>query len=152
MANFNRVIVAGNLTRDPELRYVEVGEDEVAVCDFGIAVGRIRAEGVDFFQVTAWRELAEVVEEYKKKGDGILVEGRLQYSAWENGEGEKRSRVTIVAENVQFLGIAGAGESQDDDFDDLDDLDPQPAARSRSGRSARGRGHSGGRRRNRKAA
>lgn len=103
MANYNRVIVAGNLTRDPELRFTQSG---IPVCDFGLAVNRVRSknEEVDFFDVAAWRELGETVANYKTKGDPILVEGRLQYSSWENDDGQKRSKVSIVAENVQFLG------------------------------------------------
>ena len=104
MVSFNRVIVAGNLTRDPELRFTQGG---IPVCDFGIAVNRVRSknEEVDFFDVSAWRELGETIANYKKKGDPILVEGRLQYRTWEDREsGQRRSKVDVVADNVQFLG------------------------------------------------
>jgi single-strand DNA-binding protein len=76
MVNFNRVVLGGNLTRDPELRFTQAG---VPVCSFGIAVNRVRSrnEEVDFFDLRAWRELGETVANYKKKGDPILVEGRL---------------------------------------------------------------------------
>ena len=82
MVAFNRVVLAGNLTRDPELRFTQSG---VPVANFGLAVNRVRSknEEVDFFDVTAWRELGETVTNYKKKGDPILVEGRLQYRSWE---------------------------------------------------------------------
>lgn len=109
MVSFNRVIIAGNLTRDPELRFTGSG---IPVCDFGMAVNRVRSknEEVDFFNVSAWRELGETIANYKKKGDPILVEGRLQYRTWEAQDGSKRSAVDIVADNVQFLGRAGDGD------------------------------------------
>ena len=103
MVSFNRVILAGNLTRDPELRFTN---DGVPVCSFGLAVNRVRSrtEEVDFFDISAWRELGETIANYKKKGDPILVEGRLQYRTWEAQDGSKRSKVDVVADNVQFLG------------------------------------------------
>ena len=106
MVSFNRVILAGNLTRDPELRFTN---DGVPVCSFGLAVNRVRSrnEEVDFFDISAWRELGETVANYKKKGDPILVEGRLQYRTWEAQDGSKRSKVDVVADNVQFLGRPG---------------------------------------------
>jgi single-strand DNA-binding protein len=106
MVSFNRVILAGNLTRDPELRFTN---DGVPVCSFGLAVNRVRSksEEVDFFDISAWRELGETIANYKKKGDPILVEGRLQYRTWEAQDGSKRSKVDVVADNVQFLGRPG---------------------------------------------
>ena len=103
MVNFNRVVLAGNLTRDPELRFTHNG---VPVCSFSIAVNRVRSkqrEAVDYFNVSAWRELGETVANYKKKGDPILVEGRLQYRTWDAQDGAKRSTVDVVADRVQFL-------------------------------------------------
>jgi single-strand DNA-binding protein len=78
MVSFNRVVLAGNLTRDPELRFTQEG---VPVASFSIAVNRVRSksEAVDFFNVSCWRELGERVANHKKKGDPILVEGRLKY-------------------------------------------------------------------------
>ncbi|MDQ3833358.1 MAG: single-stranded DNA-binding protein [Actinomycetota bacterium] len=110
MVSFNRVVLAGNLTRDPELRFTNNG---IPVCQFGLAVNRVRSknEEVDFFDITAWRELGETIANYKKKGDPILVEGKLQYRTWEAQDGSKRSKVDVVADNVQFLGRGGdAGE------------------------------------------
>jgi single-strand DNA-binding protein len=106
MVSYNRVILAGNLTRDPELRFTN---DGVPVCSFGLAVNRVfsKNEEVDFFNVSAWRDLGERVANYKKKGDPVLVEGRLQYRTWEAQDGSKRSAVDVVADNVQFLGRAG---------------------------------------------
>jgi single-strand DNA-binding protein len=107
MVSFNRVVLAGNLTRDPELRFTNNG---IPVCQFGIAVNRVRSksEEVDFFDITAWRELGETIANYKKKGDPILVEGKLQYRTWEAQDGSKRSKVDVVADNVQFLGRGDA--------------------------------------------
>lgn len=107
MVSFNRVVLAGNLTRDPELRFTNNG---IPVCQFGIAVNRVRSksEEVDFFDITAWRELGETIANYKKKGEPILVEGKLQFRTWEAQDGSKRSKVDVVADNVQFLGRGGA--------------------------------------------
>ena len=109
MVSYNRVILAGNLTRDPELRFTN---DGVPVCNFGLAVNNVRGnkEHVNFFDVSAWRELGETVANYKKKGDPVLIEGRLQYRTWEAQDGSKRSKVDVVADNVQFLG-SGAGKN-----------------------------------------
>jgi single-strand DNA-binding protein len=106
VVSFNRVVLAGNLTRDPELRFTN---DGIPVCSFGLAVNRVRSrsEEVDFFDISAWRELGETIANYKKKGDPILLEGRLQYRTWEAQDGSKRSKVDVVADNVQFLGARG---------------------------------------------
>ncbi len=130
MVSFNRVVLAGNLTRDPELRFTN---DGIPVCSFGLAVNRVRSrsEEVDFFNISAWRELGETVANYKKKGDPILLEGRLQYRTWEAQDGSKRSAVDVVADNVQFLGRPG----------DSDD-----GASSGGGEQARRGGGRGGRR------
>ena len=110
MVSFNRVVLAGNLTRDPELRFTN---DGIPVCSFGLAVNRVRSrsEEVDFFDISAWRELGETIANYKKKGDPILLEGRLQYRTWEAQDGSKRSKVDVVADNIQFL--SGRGDSED---------------------------------------
>src|ERR687889_1346487 len=109
VVSFNRVVLAGNLTRDPELRFTN---DGIPVCSFGLAVNRVRSrnEEVDFFDISAWRELGETIANYKKKGDPILLEGRLQYRTWEAQDGSKRSKVDVVADNVQFL---GRGDAED---------------------------------------
>jgi single-strand DNA-binding protein len=130
VVNFNRVILAGNMTRDPELRFTN---DGIPVCSFGIAVNRVRSrsEEVDFFNISAWRELGETIANYKKKGDPILVEGRLQYRTWEAQDGSKRSAVDVVADRVEFLGRPG----------DSDD-----GASSGGDQARRGGGGRGGRR------
>ncbi len=108
MASLNRVILIGNLTRDPELRCTPSG---ATVANFGIAVNRRwtnkqgeRVENVDFFNVVCWGKLAELVSQNITKGTPVAIDGRLQYRAWETSEGQKRSTVEVVAENVQFLG------------------------------------------------
>lgn len=119
MVSFNKVVLGGNLTRDPELRFTQSG---IPVANFGLAVNRVRSkqssDEVDFFDVTVWRELAETIANYKQKGDPILIEGRLQFRQWEaaDGSGAKRNKVEVVAENVQFLAggngsSAGTGQS-----------------------------------------
>jgi len=112
MVSFNRVVLAGNLTRDPELRFTKEG---VPVAGFGLAVNRVRSKTgeVDFFDVSAWRDLGETIANYKKKGDPVLLEGRLQYRSWEAKDGSKRSKVDVIADNIQFLGsAAGKGNSE----------------------------------------
>jgi single-strand DNA-binding protein len=130
MVSFNRVVLAGNLTRDPELRFTN---DGIPVCSFGLAVNRVRSrsEEVDFFDISAWRELGETIANYKKKGDPILLEGRLQYRTWEAQDGSRRSKVDVVADNVQFLGRPG---------------EPDDGASSGGGGQARRGGGRGGRR------
>ena len=110
MISFNKVIVAGNLTRDPELRFTQSG---IPVTNFGLAVNRVRSKNdeVDFFDVTAWRDLGETIANYKKKGDPILIEGRLQFQQYNAQDGSKRSKVDIVADTVQFLGRANGNDS-----------------------------------------
>lgn len=132
MASYNRVILMGNLTRDPELRYTPGG---TAVANFGIAINRrfktedeVREE-VDFFDIVVWGKQAENCSEYLSKGRSVLVEGRLQQNRWETSEGQKRSKVEVVANTVQFLGSKSAegakaapGSDGDDDseFDESD--------------------------------
>ena len=113
MASLNRVILIGNLTRDPELRFTPSGSP---VAGFGLAVNRTytnkqgeKVENVDFFNIVVWAKLAELCAEYLKKGRPVALEGRLQSRSWETEEGQKRSVVEVVAENVQFLG-GGQGQ------------------------------------------
>jgi len=108
MANYNKVMLIGNLTRDPELRYLQSG---MAVCDFGLAVNRTwrnpageQKEEVLFVDLTAWGKQAETVSEYLQKGNPIFVEGRLKMDQWTGQDGQKRSKMTVVVERFQFLG------------------------------------------------
>lgn len=105
MNNLNSVLIEGNLTRDPELKYTPKGS---AVCSFVLASNRyFKQDGetqkeVAFFEVTAWSRLAEVCGEYLKKGRGVRVVGRLKQDRWTSPEGQGRSKVSIVAEHVEF--------------------------------------------------
>jgi single-strand DNA-binding protein len=108
MASFNRVILVGNLTRDPELRYIPSG---TAVCDIGLAVNDRRknangewVEETTFVDVTLWARTAEVASEYLSKGSPVLVEGRLKFDTWETNDGQKRSKLRVVGERMQMLG------------------------------------------------
>jgi single-strand DNA-binding protein len=110
--SINQVILMGNLTRDPELRTTPSGQ---SVCSFGIAVNRSwqgqdgqAQEAVDFFDITAWGKLGELVNQYLSKGRKALIQGRLSYRAWEQ-DGQKRSKVEVVANDVTFLDGGGTG-------------------------------------------
>src|SRR3982751_2816016 len=116
MASFNKVILLGNLTRDPEVRYTPKGS---AVCDLGIAVNRVytteggeRREEVTFVDVVLWARLAEIAGEYLRKGRPVFIEGRLQMDSWDDKQtGQKRTRLRVVGESMQLLGgrPGGAG-------------------------------------------
>lgn len=116
MASYNRVIMMGNLTRDPEIKQLASGQ---AVCRFSIASSRQyknRQSGnvtqeVCFIDIDVWGPQADVCKQYLGKGKGVLVEGRLKLDSWQDAEGNKRSKHTIVADRVTFLSAAG---SQDD--------------------------------------
>lgn len=106
MASFNRVILMGNLTRDPEVRYAPSG---TAVADLRMAISRKykTADGqtkdeVCYVSVTAWGRQAETSAEYLSKGSPVMIEGRLKYDEWEK-DGQKNNRLSVVAERVQFL-------------------------------------------------
>ncbi len=116
MASFNKVILVGNLTRDPELRYTPKG---TAIAKVGLAVNRVwtneageKKEEVTFVDVDIFGRTAENVGQYMRKGKPMLVEGRLKLDQWDDKQtGQKRSRLGVVAETVQFLGGAqGGGE------------------------------------------
>ncbi len=117
MTNLNRVILIGRLTKDPELRFTPNG---TSVANFRMAVNRRwtnregeRMDSTDFFNVVVWGRLAELCSEHISKGSPVAVEGRLQTRSWETEEGQRRSTVEIVAENVQFLGRLGPREKED---------------------------------------
>lgn len=117
MASFNKVILIGNLTRDPDLRTTSNG---TAICDLGLAVNRRwkdqagrDQEETTFVDVTVWNRAAENCAQYLQKGAPVLVEGRLHLEQWEdrNGGG-KRSKLSVVAETVQFLAGRSDGQQQ----------------------------------------
>lgn len=109
MASFNKVILLGNLTRDPEVRYTPKGS---AVCDLGLALNRVytlengeKREEVTYVDVTLWSRLAEIAGEYLKKGRPVFIEGRLQLDTWDDKQsGQKRSKLRVIGEGMQLLG------------------------------------------------
>lgn len=143
-ASLNKVFLMGNLTRDPELRYLP---SEQPVTSFSIAVNRTynsqtgeKKEEVSYVRIVVWARLAEICNEYLKKGSPVFVEGRLQSRSWEAQDGTKRSAIEVVAQNVQFLprgqgrgsdGGAPAMDSGDDAI--FDDVDSFPGAGSAKG-------------------
>ncbi len=114
MGDFNKVMVLGRLTRDPEVRYTPSG---TPVCDIGIAVGRRigggdsgteRREETTYVDVTLWRRQAELAGQYLAKGREIFIEGRLEMDSWEDrNTGQKRTKLKVVCENMQFVGGGG---------------------------------------------
>jgi single-strand DNA-binding protein len=134
MASFNKVILLGNLTRDPEVRYTPKG---TAVTDIGLAVNRVyttdnneKREEVTFVDVTLWGRTAEIAGEYLKKGRPCLIEGRLQMDTWDDKQsGQKRSKLKVIGEALQLLGSRpGAGEgSGGEDRQSTRSTTPPPA-------------------------
>ncbi len=115
MASFNKVILVGNLTRDPELRYTPKG---MAIAKIGLAVNRVwksetgeQREETTFVDIDAFGRTAEIVGQYLRKGSPALFEGRLRLDTWDDKQtGQKRSKLNVVAEAVQLLGGRPAGE------------------------------------------
>lgn len=138
MANLNKVMLLGNLTRDPELRHTPKGS---AVADLGIAVNRKVQDGnggwkdeTTFVDVTVWGASAENAQKYLTKGRGVFIEGRLQMDVWDDkATGQKRSKLKVVADNLQFLpdGKGGSRGSNDSAYTGSHD-----ATGSRQGGSA----------------
>jgi single-strand DNA-binding protein len=116
MANVNKVILIGNVTRDPEVKFTSKGS---AVTDVGLAINRNytldsgeKREETTFVDVELWGRLAEIAGEYAKKGRPIYIEGRLRMDSWEDkASGQKRSRMKVVGENLQLLGGRPDGAS-----------------------------------------
>jgi single-strand DNA-binding protein len=115
MASFNKVILVGNLTRDPQVKYTTGG---TAVAELGLAVSRqwfdkqsnTKKEETTFVDVTLWGRTAEIAGEYLAKGRPVLIEGRLQLDTWDDREtGQKRSKLKVVGENMTMLGSRGDG-------------------------------------------
>ncbi|MBR0480052.1 single-stranded DNA-binding protein [Candidatus Saccharibacteria bacterium] len=123
MRGFSKAIIAGNLTRDPELRNTPSG---ASVCGFSVAVNRVykdasgeQKEDVSFIDCSAWGRLGEMISQYAKKGTGVLVSGRLDQRSWEDKTtGQKRSRVEIVVEDFNFTGNSreNGGSSYSNNF------------------------------------
>ncbi len=111
--SYNRIVLVGNLTRDPEIRYVDGGGK--AVTKFALAVNRRTKAGDDtmFIDIVAWDRLGEICNQYLKKGMSALVEGRLAIRKYETKEGEKRTAVEVVASDMQMLDKKSAGANGD---------------------------------------
>jgi len=115
MASFNKVILLGNLTRDPELRYTPQGS---AVCEFALALNSVytnkqtgqKVEEVSYIDLVAWGKTGETIAEYMKKGRQIMVEGRLKQDRWEAQDGKKMSKVRVTVESFTFVGARPGGE------------------------------------------
>ncbi len=132
---FNKIILMGNLTRDPEVRYTPQG---TSVCNFGIAVNRKYKQGdelkeeVTFINIVVFGKQADTCGQYLNKGSSILVEGRLQENRWETDDGQKRSKHEVVAQQVRFLSkkqsmdtsTADSGYDRSTPPDDTSDLEP----------------------------
>ena len=136
MASFNRVVLVGNLTRDPELRYISSG---TAVSDIGLAVNdRVKrndqwVDEATFIDITLWGRTAEVANEYLSKGSPVLIEGRLKLDQWEK-DGQKRSKLKVIGERMQMLGgrdggpRGGRSQAQSNQGGGYDDYEPAPAS------------------------
>ena len=113
MASFNKVILVGNMTADPELKQTTGG---VSVCSFSIAVNRRFAkaeqgqQNVDFINIVTWRQSAEFVSRYFKKGNPILICGQLQTRSWTDNQGQKRYATEVIADDISFGAPASANQ------------------------------------------
>ena len=134
MRGFSKAIITGNLTRDPELRTTPNG---TSVCSFSVAVNRVyrdtsgeQKEDVSFIDCSAWGKLGEMINQYAKKGTGVLVSGRLDQRSFEGKDGVRRSRVEIVVEDFNFTGAAnrdGGSSSYSGNFGASSSAEDQPA-------------------------
>jgi single-strand DNA-binding protein len=117
MANVNKVFLIGHLTRDPEIRHTPKG---TAIAEFGLAINRNytndqgeKCEDVTFVDITVWGKTAEIAGKYLSKGRQVYLEGRLQFSTWDDKQtGQKRSKLRVVGETIEFLGDPSGGTSQ----------------------------------------
>lgn len=128
MASYNKVILMGNLTRDPETRVTASG---LTICKLGLATSRVfatkdgeRKEETTFVDVDAFGKQAEVITKYMRKGRPIMIEGRLKFDQWESAEGQKRSKLGVILESFQFIG------GRDDDNSSAGYEKNSPTARS----------------------
>jgi single-strand DNA-binding protein len=135
MASFNKVILLGNLTRDPEVRYTPKG---TAVTELGMAVNRVytadngeKREETTFVDVTLWGRTAEIAGEYLKKGRPVLIEGRLQLDSWDDKQsGQKRSKLKVVGEGLQLIGSRPGGGGGGGGGDEESSSAPRSSSRS----------------------
>lgn len=135
MASYNKVILMGNLTRDPEMKYLPSGN---AVTNFGIAVSERytdrqsgeQKESVCFVEITAWGRVGEIVNEYLSKGSPVFLEGSLKFDSWEAEDGTKRNRLSVTAFRIQLI-----GGRRDEDGEGGGYADATPSGSSTSGPS-----------------
>ena len=139
MASYNKVILMGNLTRDPQLSYLP---SNTPVCEFGLAVNRRwrgqdgeSRESVCYVDCRIYRKSAETFNQYMSKGKPVLVEGHLDFQQWETSDGQKRSKHMVIVQNFQFL---GSGRGGDTDSGDGGRGGESYGARSRGGESTGG--------------
>lgn len=133
MASYNKVILMGNLTRDPELKYLQTG---TAVINFGLAVNRTwtdresgeKKEEVTFIDLEAWGRTAETMNEYLQKGRPVFVEGRLRQNRWETDDGQSRSRHVVVVDTYRLMGGRQDGSEQEGGYSQPGDTAPQSSA------------------------
>jgi single-strand DNA-binding protein len=123
--HYNSVTLIGNLTRDPELRYTP---NDTAVAEFGLALNRSYQdsngewqEETDFVDITVWSKQAENASEYLDKGSKVFIEGRLDQQTWETDSGDRRSKVSVTANNLIYLD--SKNQTEDDEFDVEGELD-----------------------------
>ena len=129
MASYNKVILLGNLTRDPEMKYLPSG---TAVTNFGLAMSERftdrqtgeQRENVCFVDVEAWDRQAEIVNEYLSKGSPVFLEGALKFDSWETPEGEKRNRLKVRAFRIQLIGGRRDGDEMGGGFSDTSQAEP----------------------------
>ncbi len=141
MANLNKVMLIGNLTRDPELRHTPSGK---VVSELGLAINRTwsndqgqKQEETTFVDVSVWGRQAEVIQQYVTKGSPIYIEGRLQLDTWDDKTtGQKRSKMRVVCENFQFIGSKGGQGSGGGGSSPQTSRSSEPSAGSPQGASA----------------
>jgi len=137
---FNKVIIMGNLTRDPELRTTTGGQN---VCSFSLAVNRSwkdangeTQEAVSFIDCTAWGKAAEIINQYTQKGRALLVSGRLQSRSWEQ-DGQKRSKLEVVVEDFNFISDGRGGNAGTDNTAAVVDETPAESAPKKSAKKGK---------------
>lgn len=125
MASFNQVAIAGNVCRDPEVKYLQSGK---AVCELTVAITEKRKDGEStaFIDVVLWDRTAEVAGEYLKKGSGVLIGGKLEQQTWEK-DGQKRSKLRVVGFTMQMLGQPKRGDSTSQDGRTEDEYPQAPS-------------------------
>lgn len=136
MASFNRVVLMGNITRDPQVRYLQSG---IAVCDLGLAVNERRKgpngesiEEVTFVDVTLWERSAEIAGEYLRKGSPVLIEGRLKMDRWtDKNDGQPRTKLKVTGDRLVLVGTRGGPQGEGDGGPGRSEEGPPPQQQQR---------------------